>query len=104
MVNKNQSRIRNTKKVLHKSGKNWITVSVVVLCLLGLGSAAGMTANADSTANQAPVVSQMNNNQANNSQSQVTWKHASGKMFVANKYPVYTDDWQKNWQYIESIS
>ncbi|URL61131.1 C39 family peptidase [uncultured bacterium] len=95
MVNKNQSRIRNTKKVLHKSGKNWITVSVVVLCLLGLGSAAGMTANADSTANQAPVVSQMNNNQANNSQSQVTWKHASGKMFVANKYPVYTDDWQK---------
>ncbi|XIF19970.1 MAG: hypothetical protein AJITA_00683 [Acetilactobacillus jinshanensis] len=51
LINKNKFRIRNTKKVLRKAGKNWITVSVVLLGLVGLSSAASITTHADTTAN-----------------------------------------------------
>lgn len=39
LYNKKQFRKANDKKVLHKIGKHWVTVSVAMLAMLGVGAA-----------------------------------------------------------------
>ena len=43
LVNKNKFNVSATKKVLHKIGKHWVTVSVVILGLMGTGMVTGST-------------------------------------------------------------
>ncbi|XIF20160.1 MAG: Hypothetical protein AJITA_00885 [Acetilactobacillus jinshanensis] len=39
LYNKNQFRKTNDKKVLHKIGKHWVTVSIAMLAMIGLAGA-----------------------------------------------------------------
>lgn len=70
LFNKNQMREVNCKKVLHKVGKFWVTVSIVSLGLIGTKmTTAHLNANADSSLNNNNVNHQISTHSANSSES-----------------------------------